>query len=280
MRLRQFVQEALSIWSNERPTQLAAGLAYYGMISLGPLLYVVVTVAEFLLGRAVAADQVRGEMTDSLGPQVAEFFGSIFESTTVTTSGDTPLLTIASIIILLYGASGLFSELRYALNRVWQVPRGVQRGARNFVVQRSIALVMLLGIGILVVGLTQVNDLSARLGSQIGAGQGVLVANEFVAFLLLTLSLALVNKLVPATRVRWRDVWLGSAITAILIMLGWQLILALVRGVKIDSILELASFIVLILTGIYYISLIVILGAVLGRAFAVTFGPQAGQSDS
>ena len=63
-------------------------------------------------------------------------------------------------------------------------------------------------------------------------------------------------------------------------MLGWQLILALVRGVKIDSILELASFIVLILTGIYYISLIVILGAVLGRAFAVTFGPQAGQSDS
>ena len=96
-----------------------------------------------------------------------------------------------------------------------------------------------------------------------------------MVFVLLALSLALVYKLVPAARVWWRGVWLGSAITAILILLGERVVRALARGTKIDSVLEVASAIVLILTGIYYASLIVIIGGMVCKVFADTFGSLA-----
>ena len=280
MRLRQIVQEALRIWSNERPTQLAAGLAYYGMISLGPLLYVFTTVAVFVLGKSDVGEQLSRRIEDTLGPQQAEFFISVIDSGGATVLGDTPLLTIAGIVILLYGASGLFSELRFALNRVWQVPRTAQVGARNFVKQRSLALLMLVGISFLLVLFMQVNTLSEDLITDLRADLPIRVVNETVLFILLTLSLALVFKFIPASQVWWRDVWLGSAITALLILLGMWLILAFARGTKMDSVFELASFVVLILTGIYYISLIVIVGAVICRASAATFGSRADQSDT
>lgn len=82
-----------------------------------------------------------------------------------------------------------------------------------------------------------------------------------LAFVLATALFALIFKLLPAAPMKWRHVWLGAAVTALLFSVGkWALGLHLGRG-TVTSAYGAAGSAIALLIGRYYAAQIAFLGA-------------------
>jgi len=134
---------------------------------------------------------------------------------------------------------------------------------------------MAIGVGLLLVLATLVNVLLAWLGSFIPIERSVPISNFIALVGLVTLSFALIYKVLPDVDIAWRDVWIGAAVTALLVILGGLLVGLYLGSGRIGSALEAAGTFAVILIGIYYIAQIFLFGAVFTRVYASMFGSQA-----
>jgi membrane protein len=77
----------------------------------------------------------------------------------------------------------------------------------------------------------------------------------------------------PDTPVRWRDVWLGAAITAALFEIGKLLIGLYIGKQALESTYGAAAYVVLLIW-IYYSSQIVLMGAEFTHVYATRGSPK------
>jgi membrane protein len=84
----------------------------------------------------------------------------------------------------------------------------------------------------------------------------------------ITLLFAMMFKWLPDTSVRWRDVWLGAAITAALFEIGKLLISVYIGKQALESTYGAAASLVVLLIWIYYSSQIVLMGAEFTHVYA------------
>jgi membrane protein len=172
----------------------------------------------------------------------------------------------------------VFGQLQDALNIVWGVerPRGV--GIWHFVRGRFLSIVMVLGTGFLllvslvlsaaVAGLT---DFLEKLLPIPGFFWQLLAA--VLSFAVVTVLFAMIFKFLPDTKVRWRQVWVGAALTAALFTLG-KLLLSLYLGRRdAASAYGAAGALVLVLMWVYYSSLILLFGAEFTEVYGRTRAP-------
>ena len=93
-------------------------------------------------------------------------------------------------------------------------------------------------------------------------------AGSIVSFAVITAMFAIMFKLLPDTKVRWRDVWLGAALTAALFELGKMLIGVYVGRLALASTYGAAASLVIMLIWVYYSSQILLLGAEFTHCYA------------
>ena len=113
-------EEAASLWSAHNAPRLGAALAYYAVLSLAPLLILAVAVCGMVFGEDAVRGQVYWEIKDIFGPQGADVIQNLLKAAHKPGSGI--FATIAGIVVLLFGASGVFAELRDTLNLIWDAP--------------------------------------------------------------------------------------------------------------------------------------------------------------
>src|SRR4051812_2911298 len=106
-------------WLEDDASRLAASLAFYTLLSLAPLVIIAVAVAGFLLGPEAARGQIAGALSNVVGSAAAVGIQAVVASAKSTASGT--IGTIVGVATLFVGASGVFGELQYALNSVWEV---------------------------------------------------------------------------------------------------------------------------------------------------------------
>ena len=200
--IRAFVADLSKIWSARRPARLAAALAYYAMFSLAPMLYVAITVAGTFVNEAAIVDRLVAEVADNLGPEMVQFIQDMVAGAALTASGGSPLATLISAGALLYGATGLFSQLQYALNAIWDVPPAAYAGTIAAIKNRLLAFVMVLGLSLLLILATFASVLVSLLGSWFGWTASAPIATQVVFVGLLTVTLVLIYKVVPDERDR------------------------------------------------------------------------------
>ena len=75
--IKEFIKEVYRIWATERPGQLAAALAYYGMFAFAPVIFIAFWVAGFFIDQFSTA-QFYTRMENLLGPEVTTFIQDIF----------------------------------------------------------------------------------------------------------------------------------------------------------------------------------------------------------
>lgn len=270
--VRDFGKELYDIWITERPTQLAAAIAYYGMFSFAPVIYIALTVAGIFLNELFVETQFFERLENALGPDTAQFIEESVYSISQTTSGGTVLTSVISFLALLFAASGLFFQLQYALNTIWKVPPPEKGATLAFIRQRLFSFVMVIGVGLLLVVLATSNIIFSWIGSffQLDASGQVF---SLIAFLgIATISFALFFKVLPDIKIAWRDVWIGAAVTALLITVGGFLITLYLKSSSIGSALEVAGSFAVVLLGIYYVATIFLVGAIFTRVYAHMFG--------
>jgi membrane protein len=269
---RVFASELYRIWITERPSVLAASLAYYGIFSFVPVIFIAFTVAGVFIDVVVVADQFVERIEQILGQEAAAMIEEMLISVAETTSTGSTLTTIIGVLGLLFAASLIFFQLQYVLNTIWQVPRPTRGETMNYVRGRFLAFVMVLGAGLLVVLAVIANLLITIFGSVIGLDILQIAAGLLLYLALATFSLAMIYKFLPNVEISWRDVLLGSFITAVAIVLASYAYGFYLRTRNIGSALDAAGTMAVFLLFFYFLAQIFVLGAVCTRVYVSMYG--------
>jgi membrane protein len=273
--IREFIEALISIWNEVKPTRMAAALAYYGMFSFVPVVYIAIRVAGIFINDVLLSQQVYDRLATTFGQNTATFVQDLILATDSTTTGGSTVATLVSAGALLYAASGLFFNLQYSLNTVWQVPPSEYAGILNNIKNRLMAFIMVIGVGLtLVLGAFSsliVSSLTTILPFEVI--DPLLSALAFIG--LATLAFALLFKFLPEVKIAWRDVWLGALVTALIVSIGAWAIGFYFSISGVGSAFEAAGALAVLLIGINYIAQIFLAGAVFTRVYTMKYGSKS-----
>jgi membrane protein len=193
------------------------------------------------------------------------------------------LATLTGLIVLLFGASGAFNELRQAMNAVWEVPRREGGGIRAVIRDRILSFAMVLFIGFLLLVSLVLSAALSAMGEVTGGFMTeklrlLQVVNAVVSLGVVTVLFAMIFKFLPDAQpaIAWKDVWIGAFMTSILFTVGKLAIgLYLGRG-TVGSAYGAAGSLIVILVWVYYAAQILFFGAELTQVYASRHGSRAG----
>lgn len=285
----QLLKETARDWSDDDAASLAAALAYYALLSLAPLLVISIGVAGWFFGEEAARGRVAGELGAIVGGEAAQGIRSVAQS------ADQPMRGAVSAVIgiatLFVGASGVFGQLQSSMNRIWEVKPKPNQGIWVQVRSRFFSFTMVLGVAFLLLVSLVLSSLLSSLGTVLAdtlPGGALLwqITNFCLSLALITVLFALIFKVIPDAKIKWRDVWLGAAVTAVLFTVGKHLLgLYLGRAAVVDSYGAAGSIIALVVW-VYYAAQILFLGAEFTQArarrrgVAIEPGPTAERSEN
>lgn len=274
------IKSAASKWSDLNAPRLGAALAYYALLSLAPLLILLVAVCALVFNKAAAEDDLLAEIRDLAGYSEAQTVKTFLDNAHNAAHGF--VATTIALLTLMFGASGVFVELRDSLNLIWDAPKPKSSSAwRVMVAQRLISFAMILGLGILLVASLILSTAAAMVQKYFagvvplhGALLGQIEAHA-VSLVALIILFALIFKFVPAVRTRWRDVAAGAVLTAVLFELGKALLAFYIGTAGVGSAYGAAGSLIALVVWVYYSAQIFFFGAAFTRVCADAFGSRA-----
>jgi membrane protein len=265
-----------SEWLEDKCPQLGAALAYFTVFSSAPLVVVLLAVFGLIFGSSeMARDRITEQLQYFVDPSGVKIFREIAAQTAKPAAGIAA--TMIGVVVGLFGASGVFGQLQEALNTIWGVKPKPGSGIWAFLRARFLSFAMVGGVCfILLVSLTVetiLRGLNDYLKTVIPGGH-VLAMALFLLFdiLVIVLLFAFIFRYLPDAKIVWRDVWIGSALTAVLFVLG-KFILALYLGSgAAGSAYGAAGSLITLLLWIYYSAQILLFGAEFTQVYANTYG--------
>jgi membrane protein len=272
----QFCRRVVVQWVNNEPFELAAALSYYTLFSLTPVLVIAIGIAGIAFGHETAQQQILETIQDLIGPEGTEAVRVMIQN--LSSRPETGRIsTLLGFVVLFFGAGGVVAELQSALDKIWEVTPKPSSALWGFLRQRFISFAMVLAIGFLLlislIASAILTSLTELLGQFVGATAVIIyVLDIVVSFFFVTLLFAMIYKFVPDARIQWRDVAIGSALTAFLFTIG-KFCIGLYLGTSgITSVYGAAGSLITILLWVYYSSLIFFFGAQFTRTYASEYG--------
>lgn len=264
-------------WVEDNAARLGAALAFYSILSLAPLVVIAIAIAGMVFGEEAARGQLMTQIQGMVGSEGAEAIQSMIANADKPKAGI--LATILGVVMLLFGAGGVFGQLQDAMNTIWEVEPKQGGGVWGFIKNRFLSFAMVLGTGFLLLVSLVISAAIAGVGSYLGHLLPGLepvghVANFLASLLVVTLLFALIFKVLPDAKVAWRDVWIGAALTALLFTVGKFLIGLYLGKSGIGSTYGAAGSLVVLVVWIYYSAQILFFGAELTQVYAKRYGAQ------
>lgn len=265
------LKEAFTEWREDEALQLGAALAYYTIFSLAPMLLIVITVAGLAFGREAVQGQLDNQIQGMVGAQGADAIQGMVANAGRHKDGGI-WATVIAFVTILFGATGVFTQLQTSLNHIWDV-KPKPEGIKGMLRARAGAFGMILGIGfLLLVSLVVSAALAAVDSYMVGLFPGAEVIlralNFAVSFAVITLLFAMILRFLPDVKIQWRDVWFGAAVTALLFTIGKVLIGLYLGNSSVSTVYGAAGSLVVILLWAYYSSQILFFGAELTQVWA------------
>lgn len=269
------LKQTFKEWSDDRAPRLGAALAYYTIFSIAPLFVIVIAIAGLWFGQKAAHDQILAQVSGLVGQQGGEMIGNMLESASKPKEGI--FASVTAIVLLIFGATGVFVQLQDALNTIWEVKPKPGRGVWGFIRQRFISLAAVFGIGfVLLVSLVVSAGLAAAgkwfSGALPGGEELWHTLNFLISFVVIAVLFTFMFKYLPDVKIAWRDVWLGGALTAFLFTLGKYALGMYLGRSAVSSAYGAAGALVILLLWVYYSAQILFFGAEFTQVYANRFG--------
>ncbi len=260
-------------WDRHNAMRMGAALAFYSILSIAPLVILTIAIIGLVFGKSNAQERIADQVQALVGSDGRAAVLSLVQSAKKPSSG--VIASILGIVTLLFGASGVFTELRAALNQIWESDPAKNSGWMALVRERFFSFGMVLGIGFLLLVSLILSAGLAALGKWFG---GMLPVPEFVltsvnfiiSFIGIAVLFALIYKYVPDKPIQWRDVTIGAAATAFLFSIGKLLIGLYLGKASVGSAYGAAGSLVVVIVWVYYSSMIFFFGAEFTHVFAKT----------
>ncbi len=249
-------------WLRDHAAQQGAALAFYSVLSLGPLLLIVISVAGIFFGQEAASGHIFAQIQGLIGEEGAETIQIILANSRSESKGF--WATLAGFVTLLIASTGVFGQLQDTLNSIWKVPPKKGYSFWRIIRKRFLSFALILAIGFLLLislvvsaALAAFSDYFTGLIPEMMM-QGV---NFMLSFAVTTVLFAMMFKILPDADIGWHEVWIGAVLTAALFSIGKFLIGLYLGHSALSSTYGAAGSLVVILIWIYYSAQILFLGA-------------------
>ncbi len=272
------MKDSFKAYTTDRSIIYAAGLAYYAVFAIAPLLVLVVSIAGVFIGRSNATSQVIIQAQYLVGPQLATLLTDLVQTASQRTFSAG--VTVFSVVGLLLSAAGMFTQLDTALNDIWGIrtiqPQSI--GDRLILFRHKTApIIIVFFLGFLLSSAVLIDTLLGAVSSRLA---GILPqismllphVNRLVIPALTFATFAVILKWLPDAHSRWRDVAVGALLTTLLFLIGRLLLTIYVDGNETVSLYGTAGSIVVLLIWVYYSAQIVLFGAEFTKLYADRFG--------
>jgi membrane protein len=277
------LKQTASEWMEDDAPSLGAALAYYTVFSLAPLMTIAIAMAGFFFGKEAAQGQIFDELRVLLGEEGGKAVEEMVQSANAQPTAGV-VATVISVIILLFGASGVFGQLQASLNKMWGVKPKPGRGVLGMIQDRLLSFGFTLVVGFLLLvsllltaGIALVADWLG--GLMPGSETLAQTLNLVLSLAMITLLFAMIFKFLPDAKIAWRDVWIGAFLTAVLFTIG-KFALGIYLGKSgVASSYGAAGSLIVLLLWVYYSSQILFFGAEFTQVYANRFGSRVAPAD-
>ena len=248
------------------------------------LVLVIIAMIGVIFGREAAQGYILEQIGSLVGPQSEAAIKEMIQRASEPSTG----IFAAAVagVTLLVGASGVFAQLQDSLNSIWGVKAKEGRGLWGLIRDRFFSVAALLGTGFLLLVSLVLSAALSAFGKWFGGGfrlpSLVLQILEFIiSFGVVTGLFALILfKVLPDAKVAWRDVWVGSAMTALLFTIGKFAIGLYLGKSDVGSAYGAAGSMVILLVWVYYSAQIILFGAEFTQVYANALGSRIVASDN
>lgn len=265
-------KESLGDFIDNKALRMSAALAYYTVFSLAPMLIVIISLCDIFYGREAIEGSIFGHIQQFIGQDAALQVEQIIRNATI--SRDITWASVVGICALIFAATGVFAEIQDSINFIWRLKAKPKKGWVKLVMNRVLSFSMVVSLGFILLVSLIINSLMDLLSQRLVKllpGLAVYFAygiNLLVTFLITSFLFAIIFKVLPDARIRWRDVIIGSVTTAVLFMLGKFAIGYYLGKTHISSTYGAAGSVVVILLWVYYSATILYFGACFTRVYA------------
>ncbi|MCS4510275.1 YihY/virulence factor BrkB family protein [Xylophilus ampelinus] len=263
-------------WVDDYAPSMGAAISYYTVFSIAPLLVILIAIAGYVFGEEAVRGSLQGQISGLVGEDGAEAIQGLISSAREPAEG--LVASGISIVFLLLGATTVFAEIQSALDRIWHVPEKAKpSGLWGLLRARFLSFGLILGLAFLMMASLSISAGLAAIDTYFqslmpGWTAVLMLLNLALSLSVETLLFAMIFKLMPSTRIAWRDVWVGAAVTAVLFELGKVLIGLYVGKAGISSTYAAAGSIAVILIWVYYATQVFLLGAEFTKVYASEHG--------
>ncbi len=269
-------KHSVSEFMDNNSFRLAAALSYNTIFALPPLLLIIITAASTFLGdvdwSSKLAVQIQGMIGRDSAAEVQKMVDNINRNEAKGVMG------AVGIAALIFTATTFFITLQDALNTIWNIKAKPKNNIMKVVQDRFLSFGLILSISILMLisfiisaALTAMMDILKQIFPDIAVIFMQIIDFAFSTGFI-TCLFALTFKYLPDAIIRWKDVWVGSFLTALLFVIGKYLIGFYLGNSDVASAYGAAGSVIILLVWIYYSSLIIFFGAEFTQEYADRFG--------
>lgn len=256
--------------------KLSASLSYYTVFALGPVLLLIISIAGIFYGEAALEGKLFSQIKGLLGNSVAYQLQSILANLQKADKSVTG--AIVGFVVLIIGATGVFTEIQSSINYIWSVRAKPQKGWLKLLKNRLLSFSLVVSISFILLVSLVVNAMLDILSGQLTAIFPDIayvifyIVNLILIFIVISLLFAIIFKVLPDAHIAWKDALIGAGFTAILFMLGKFLIGIYIGRADYGMTYGTAASIMIILAWVYYSAAILYFGAAFTREYALQSG--------
>lgn len=270
------LKEAAKAFSGDNAVKLSAALSYYTIFAIGPLLVIVLSLSGIFLGEAAVEGKLYGQIRGLIGSEAAKQVQEIIQN--IQKTNNSTIGAIIGGIVLVIGATGIFAEIQDSINYIWSLKAKPKRGFIKLLMNRLLSFSLIISLGFLLIVSLVANALmdilNERLTRFFPDTMVYIIYGLNIVLLLAVISLlfAIIFKVLPDGKIKWKDAFVGAFFTSILFLIGKSAIGYYLGNSKLGTTYGTAASIVIILTWVYYTSIILYFGAEFTKIYALEFG--------
>ncbi len=279
----QILKETFKGFSEHNIAKLSGSLAYSTVFSMGPLLVVIISLCGMLFKREAIEGKIYGVLNDFFGEGTAHQLQDIIRQVAIGDKGQ--VAAIVGGIVLFIGATAVFAEIQDSINTIWGLKPKPERGLLKLIRDRFLSFSVIVSLGFLLLVSLAITALIEGISTNLQKRfPDMAVAVFYIINLLLTVGLsmlifAVIFRVLPDARIKWKDVTIGAFVTTLLFLLGKFAISFYITKANIGSTYGAAGSLVILLVWVYYSSIILYIGAEFTKAYAMQYGSKIQPND-
>lgn len=270
------LKQSFKGFSDDNVVKLSAALAYYTVFSIGPMIIIIIYFAGVIYGNDAVQGTIFGQIHGLVGADAAAQIQDMIKNAALSNKG--AVAATIGMVTLIIGATGVFAEIQESINIIWNLKPKPKKGWLKMIMNRLLSFSVIISLGFILLVSLVLNGLIEALMERLQARFPnitvvvVYIVNILITFGIISTLFGVIFKVLPDAIIKWKDVVVGSMVTAVLFMLGKFAITFYIGKADVGGTYGAAGSLVVLLVWVYYSSLILYFGAEFTKAYAANFG--------